>query len=416
MARTVSERLRRSLVADLRTAGAIASELVEGAFLAVPRERFVPEALAEGGLQAVYRDDAIVTRRDARGFALSSSSQPTIMARMLELLAPHPGHHVLEIGAGTGYNAGLMAHIVGSRGRVTSIDIDPEIARKARRCLREAGYPASIAIGDGRRGHPEGAPYDRIIATACADEIPRAWLDQLADGGRLALPLRLDPDGAAIQLIPVLKRHGNRLLSVGLTWGGFMPLHGGDGGWRPPPATLSAIRLAKGRHTSLVSISGAGLKRLSARAARELLASLLADSIPPRRQGMTGLGGPRPPLLLLYLLLNIPASERVSLNNGRRLGVGIIRPRDQGLAVVSVRSPWRRGADERKVSARWRLDAYGESSAAIELDQLLTEWRELERAGQTQLRITAQGRARALRLKFDWTQSDVDVAHEHRIG
>jgi protein-L-isoaspartate(D-aspartate) O-methyltransferase len=121
-----------------------------------------------------------------------------------------------------------------------SVDIDGELVRVARRTLREGGYRASVAVADGRKGHPAAGPYDRMIVTACADEIHRSWFDQLKDGGLLELPLRLDPDGAAIQLIPVLQRQGDRLQSVALTWGGFMPLHGGDGGWRRPPATLSA--------------------------------------------------------------------------------------------------------------------------------------------------------------------------------
>jgi protein-L-isoaspartate(D-aspartate) O-methyltransferase len=402
VARTASQRLRTGLVADLRARGAIRSEAVEAAFLAVARERFIPHLLAERGTEAVYRDDAIVTKRDPRGMPLSSSSQPALMAKMLELLDPQPGHRVLEVGAGTGYNAALLAHIVGPRGRVTSIDVDPEVARTARRALRNAGYRVSVQVGDGRQGHPEAAPYDRIIVTACADEISSAWLEQLADGGRLELPLRLDPDGAAIQLIPVLERHGRRLQSVGLTWGGFMPLHDGDGGWRPPPAALSASRTAKGRHTALAAISGAGLQRLSAAAARGLLASVLTASHPPLRQGMTGLTGSQPPMLLLYLLLNIPAARRVSLSHDGRLGIGIIDPPSQSLAVVSVPSPWRSGAHEPEVRARWRLDAYGNDGAAIELEQLLAQWRELQRTGATTLRVTAHGRGRALRVTFAW--------------
>jgi protein-L-isoaspartate(D-aspartate) O-methyltransferase len=268
--RTSSERLRSRLVKDLRGKGVIASDAVQAAFLAVPRERFIPEAATEHGLEAIYRDQAIVTKRDPRGIPLSSSSQPALMAKMLELLAPRPGDRVLEIGTGTGYNAALLAEMVGSRGRVTSVDVDAGLARRARPALREAGYRVSVKVADGRAGHPSGAPYDRIIVTACADEIPNAWREQLADGARIELPLRLDPDGAAIQVIPVLQREGDRLRSTALTWGGFMPLHSGDGGWRPLPATLAANRSVKGRHTSLVSLSGAGLDQLPTHAAREL--------------------------------------------------------------------------------------------------------------------------------------------------
>jgi hypothetical protein len=309
---------------------------------------------------------------------------------------------VLEIGAGTGYNAALLAHIVGQRGRVTSVDIDPEVARKARRSIRQAGSRVSIAVGDGRRGHPGSAPYDRIIVTACADELPRAWLEQLVPGGRLELPLRLDPEGAAIQLIPVLERRDPSLQSVGMTWGWFMPLHSGGGGLRPPPTALSASHMAKGRHTPLAALSGAGIDRLSTRAARALLAAVLAGSRPARRQGMTELGGTRPPLLLLYLLLSIPDSRRISLTSKERQGVGIVHPRSQSLAVVSMRRPWKDSSPPRPVRARWRLDAYGNDRAANELEQLLSAWRELQQAGRTELHITAGGRTDALQLRFTW--------------
>ncbi len=404
MARTASERLRRGLVADMRGKGVLSSAGVEAAFLAVARERFLPEALADEGLKAVYRDDAIVTKRTGQGLPLSSSSQPSLMAKMLELLDVAPANRVLEIGAGTGYNAALLAHLTGPSGRVTSVDIDPDLARRARRSLRDAGTRPTIVAGDGREGHPPNAPYDRIIATAGADQIPRAWLQQLNEGGRLVLPLRLDPERGAIQLIPVLERRGNQLRSVGLTWGGFMP-HGGDGGWRAPHSTLGAFHSVNDRHTNLASLSGHGIGQLSSPAARRLLVALLTRSGKPRRRGLTDLAGDQPPLVLLHLLLNIPATRRLSLNQPGRWGLGIVDHRSQSAAIVSLRSPRDVGARTPERRARWRLDAYGASTAATELDELLTQWRELERAGQTKLRITARGRASALGLTFAWADS-----------
>ena len=405
MARTASERLRRSLIADMHAKGALSSPRVEAAFLAVAREQFLPEVLADGDLKAVYRDDAIATKRNDRGLPLSSSSQPSLMAKMLELLDVQPGDRVLEVGAGTGYNAALLAHATGPSGRVTSIDIDPHLARSARRSLRDAGTRATIVVGDGRDGHPPGAPYDRIIATAAADEIPRAWLEQLSERGRLELPLRLDPDGGAIQLIPVLERHGDQLRSVGLTWGGFMPLHGGDGGWTPPPSTLTASLSVNRRHTGLASLSGQGISQLSRPAARRLLVSLLTGTGKPRRRGLTHLTGNQPPLLLLHLLLNIPAKQRLSLNQPGRWGIGIVHRRTQSAAIVSLRSPWGSATETPERRARWRLDTFGGDTAAARLDELVTQWREREHAGQTKLRITAGGRADPLRLTFAWGES-----------
>jgi protein-L-isoaspartate(D-aspartate) O-methyltransferase len=405
MARTASERGRHSLVSELRAKGVVSSPLVQAAFLAVAREHFLPEVLAESGLDAVYRDDAIVTKRDARGLPLSSSSQPAIMATMLELLAVQPGDRVLEIGAGTGYNAALLAHIAGPSGRVISIDIDSDLARRARRLLRDAGVRATIVVGDGRHGHSPKAPYDRIIATAGAAEIPKAWLDQLADGGRVELPLRLDSEPGSIQLIPVLERHGDRLRSVGLTWGGFMPLHGGDGGWRPPSSTLSAVHSTHDDHLSLASLSGGGVGQLSRSSARRLLVSILNRSGETRRRGLTDLAGSRPPLLLLHLLLNIAPKRRLSFNEPGRWGIGIVDQPSQSAAIISLRSPWSAGSSAPERRARWRLDAYGADTAAIELDRLLTQWQRLEEAGQTKLRITARGGSSALRLTFAWAES-----------
>jgi methyltransferase of FxLD system len=401
--RTTSERFRKRLVDDLRTKGVIRSPAVGAAFLAVPRERFVPDAIAERGLEAIYRDEAIVTKRDPRGMPLSSSSQPGLMAEMLELLAAQTGHRVLEIGAGTGYNAALLAHLVGPTGRVTTVDVDAGIARGARRALREGGYRVSVKVGDGRAGDPRGAPYDRVVATACADEIPLPWFEQLADGGRIEVPLRLDPDGAAIQLIPVLERHGDRLRSVALTWGGFMPLHSGDGGWRPPPAALSATRTVKGKPTSLISMSGAGLEQLSARAARELLGAVLTKPGRARRHGVTDMSSTKPPLFLIYLLLTIPAKQRISLSDDHRLGVGLIDRQTRSLAVISLRSPWSSNPDTRRTRPGWRLDAFGGDAAAIQLDQLASEWRQLQRERRTTLVVTARHHRGAVRLNFGWT-------------
>ena len=105
-------RLHGNYVEELKSKGAIQSPRVEEAFRAVPRHLFLPEV----PLERVYRDEAILTKRQD-GQLVSSSSQPTMMAIMLEQLDLQPGHRVLEIGAGSGYNAGLMAHIVGDSGQ-----------------------------------------------------------------------------------------------------------------------------------------------------------------------------------------------------------------------------------------------------------------------------------------------------------
>ena len=244
-------RLRDGLVSELRSRGVIHSEAIAAAFAMVPREHFIPEVVAEQGLEAAYQDRAFPTKHDRQGMPISSSSQPAIMAEMLELLELAPGQRVLEIGAGTGYNAAVLSQLVGAEGRVTTIDIDPEIVGRAKRALGDAGYRADVRQGDGRAGFAKHQPYDRIIVTASADQLQPAWLEQLAEGGRIIVPLRLDPDADAIQLIPVFERRGQWLRSLETTSGGFMPLHGGDGGWRSPPASLTAARHRPGKHSAV---------------------------------------------------------------------------------------------------------------------------------------------------------------------
>jgi hypothetical protein len=184
-----------------------------------------------------------------------------------------------------------------------------------------------------------------------------------------------------------------------------MPLHSGDGGWNAPPSTLSAFLSINGRHTGLASLNGQGISQLSAPGARRLLTSLMAEPGTPRRRGLTDLASDQPPLLLLHLLLNIPAKRRVSLHQPGRWGVGIVDRRSQSAAIVSLRSPWGKADETPQRRARWRLDAYGADTAAAQLDELLTQWRELEHAGQTKLRITARGQTSPLRLTFAWGES-----------
>jgi protein-L-isoaspartate(D-aspartate) O-methyltransferase len=151
--------MRRRLVEHLRRRGLVHDPRVAGAFLAVPREVFLPETLARSGMGAVYQDDAIVTRRDPATMApLSSSSQPAIMAIMLELLELRPGHRVLEIGAGTGYNAALLARLVDPDGLVVTLDIDPEIAEAAAGALRRFATGVHVVVGGGAGGRGGGRP------------------------------------------------------------------------------------------------------------------------------------------------------------------------------------------------------------------------------------------------------------------
>ena len=181
-------RLRDRMVTSVTTSGRPVSDAVAAAMRAVPRHLFLPELPPE----MAYRNEAIVTRRSPDGQPTSSSSQPTIMAYMLDQLRVGPGQRVLEIGAGTGYNAALLQQLVGAGGRVVTVDLDDDVARQAAAHLAAAGYPeVTVVQADGATGYPAGAPYDRIIATVGVSDLAPAWLDQLAPGGRIVVPLDL---------------------------------------------------------------------------------------------------------------------------------------------------------------------------------------------------------------------------------
>ena len=149
-------------------------------------------------LRVVYSDRALITRLSPQTppgpeMPISSSSQPTLMASMLEDVQLAQGQRVLEVGAGTGYNAALMAHVVGP-GLVTSIDVDREVLSEAWDHLRR--FPdrqVKLHHADGRHGFAEAAPFDRIMITAATDDLELAWLEQLTKQGRLLAPLALAP-------------------------------------------------------------------------------------------------------------------------------------------------------------------------------------------------------------------------------
>ena len=224
--------LNRALVKQLKDMGVIQSASVEAAFRAVPRHLFVPSA----PLDKVYRDEVIVTKQSQTGAPISSCEQPAIVAVMLEQLGLEPGQNVLEIGAGTGHVAALLAHIVGKAGRVTTMDIQPDVAEAAREHLAGAGLSeVNVVCSDGGFGYAEAAPYDRIILTVGSSDIAPAWQEQLRVGGRLVLPLYLMP---GVQESVAFGKTATSLESLSLQPCGFMPLQGSFAAERPHEVQL----------------------------------------------------------------------------------------------------------------------------------------------------------------------------------
>ncbi|MFN3803710.1 MAG: protein-L-isoaspartate(D-aspartate) O-methyltransferase [Pyrobaculum sp.] len=187
----------RQLVEELERGGVIKSEQVRRAMLTVPREEFVmPEYRT-----AAYED------RPLPLFAGATISAPHMVALMCELITPRPGMKILEIGTGSGYHAAVCAEALGRRGKVYSIEIVRELAVFAAQNLERLGYWGVVEVyhGDGRFGLKKHAPYDAIIVTAAAPEVPQPLVEQLKEGGTMVIPIE---EGFTQALYRVVKRGG----------------------------------------------------------------------------------------------------------------------------------------------------------------------------------------------------------------
>lgn len=210
--------LSAALIDQLRDLNAIRTDRVADAFRAVPRHVFAPEAPVE----EVYSNQPIVTKRDERGLAISTVSAPRIQAFMLEQADIQPGMRVLEIGSG-GVNAAYIAELVGEAGEVTTMDIDPFVIDRAKRFLPEAGYGrVNVVLADGEFGAPKHAPFDRIVVTVGAWDIPAAWWEQLAPGGRIVVPIRIRSLNRSV----AFQLDGGHLVSRSIERAGFVAMQG----------------------------------------------------------------------------------------------------------------------------------------------------------------------------------------------
>jgi protein-L-isoaspartate(D-aspartate) O-methyltransferase len=227
---TDTDALNRRLVDELAAAGALPVRW-RAAFLATPRHLFVPAAVWDrandgtltarhcdddpaGWLATAYANEPIVTQVDDGAtpcggtgrLSTSSISKPIIVAQMLDHLQVELGMRVLEIGTGTGWNAALLAHMVGWQNVIT-IEVDDVLAERARKALAEAGVFPTVVTGDGADGYPPGGPYDRVIATASAQTVPYPWVAQTRPGGVILTPWGNAYDNGALARLTV-DEHG----------------------------------------------------------------------------------------------------------------------------------------------------------------------------------------------------------------
>jgi protein-L-isoaspartate(D-aspartate) O-methyltransferase len=213
-------RERAIMVARHLAARGIGDPLVLAAMGAVPREAFVPQTLAD----FAYEDSALAIE------AGQTISQPYIVARMIELLELEPTDRVLEVGAGSGYAAAVLGHIVA---RVYAIERHPVLVDAAAARLDSLGYRnIELRVGDGSTGWPEAAPFDAILVAAAGPEVPSALKAQLGLGGRLVMPV----GGASWQRLLKITRLGDAdFREQELCGVSFVPLVGEQGWPEPKP-------------------------------------------------------------------------------------------------------------------------------------------------------------------------------------
>lgn len=202
-------------------------------------------------LASVYSDRTLVTQLNADdsawyriraagptpGRPSSSSTQPRLMAWMLQALDVVPGMRVLEVGTGTGYNAALLTELLG-QDCVVSIDVDEVLIARARRALDIVGYQPTLEVADGAQGFPPAAPYDRVIATCSFPEVPTPWAAQTKSGDKILTHLYTEFDAGGLILLTV---HSDGSASGRFLpeYGAFMPLRG-----YPTPDTLAMLQRA----------------------------------------------------------------------------------------------------------------------------------------------------------------------------
>lgn len=351
--------LRDALVTTVTERYPAISTTTQAAMRAVPRHLFLPAVAPE----QAYADIAVVTRVDDVGAAISSASQPTMIAIMLDQLLAAPGMRILEIGAGTGYNAALLATLVGPTGHVTTVDLDATTTDAACHHLATAGFgPERVTVicGDGAQGWASAAPYDRVILTVGAWDVMPAWFSQLADGGRLVLPLAMH----TVQICMALTRQGATLITASLQPCGFMRLRGPFAG----PETMQSLP------------ENEGMRLLAEPPAPPVvqLGALLQTT--PRTRQLTDVQTIH--LRFALALMDKPLLSLLASSLHPTLGqhaTGIITPEGDSACWIVL---------DGTEGTRPLLVEYGAATAALQLDAFIDEWRALGQPSLNRWQLT----------------------------
>ncbi|MGW3387421.1 methyltransferase, FxLD system [Streptomyces cinereoruber] len=338
-------RLREQLVEELTENGWTGTPELRAAFRAVPRHAFLPEQPVE----RAYANQAVATVTSDDGTSLSSVSQPEMQAVMLDRGRLREGNHVLEIGGG-GCNAALMAELVGPTGTVTCIEFDPYVHRRTVRFLQETGYAERVRVvhGDGAYGAPERlvppGGFDAILVTVAAMDVPPAWTAQLAESGRLVLPLRL---GGYTRCIAFEKR-GPLLSSSHVSSCGFVSMQG-IGHWDNTPLPVGQSGYAiRWEDTPPAPVDG--------------LEQALAGDPVELWTGVTIAAQESYETLQLWLAVALPGFCRLT---GDRDKGPVLLPKNQDAAALASGDSLgclalrRTGHDEEVGVARWEFGAQG---------------------------------------------------------
>ncbi len=216
------EEAKERLIDQYRRRGYVSDEKAFEAFMQVPREYFIPE---NQNTSSAYLDHPLPLMNTGQ-----TISAPHMTVMILDYLELEPGQKILEIGAGSGYQAALIAAIVGSdkdnQGHVYSIEIVPELVEYAIKNLKKAGYNELVTVieGDGTLGYVEKAPYDKIIITAAGPTVPPPLIEQLKVQGSLVIPL--GRPGLWQQMTRFRKKNESELVEEKLSSVAFVPLKG----------------------------------------------------------------------------------------------------------------------------------------------------------------------------------------------